>query len=165
VRDCSSCKHSVDKRPELREIPFEETPCYKCRPSNPERLWNVYSYEQDHFDAPSYKTAKVLEIVTDEPYRTLTYDYMRYLRMPENHRRRARLWIGLNGRSPLGTIIGKFSRLEESMLARCAEKDWQFTQSEIAREMSVSRQYVHKVINKVGEIAPIIRKVMKGGDK
>ena len=73
MRDCSSCKNSAEKRPELREVAFDETPCFKCRPSEPEQRPNIVHYG-NQFEQPSAKTWKVLK-PHEEEYRMETFKF------------------------------------------------------------------------------------------
>ena len=73
MKDCSSCKHRVGKRPELIDVPFEDTPCFKCKPSEPAKSANIIHFGKQ-FDQPSYKTWKILKPQEAE-YRMETFRY------------------------------------------------------------------------------------------
>jgi len=172
MKDCSTCKNSVTRRPELEGTEWEKSPCFKCKPFDPAeerakmfaRDMLIMSYD-DNFETPLPNTWKILSVVTDEPYRSITTQYMRYLRMDAKKRGKVRTRLYRRGRGRLERMVFKFSVVEEGILALCASKGWSFSQSGLARDCGCSKQYIHKIINKIGEIAPYLRPILTGGGK
>ncbi len=134
MRDCSSCKHSVDKRPELRDMDFNDTPCAKCRPSsiNIDRKriadqYGIHIVRFENIEQPKAGNWKVLKPGEDEN-RVETFKYW------------LEAWHRLDGSDQ--RIISILMRKEGK------------TQAQIARDLGVSRQAVNKRLKRLKERWP-----------
>ena len=116
MRDCSNCKQSVKARPELEGVPYEETPCATCKPSEPTEGHIRFGSQFEH---PSENTWKLMDAPESE-YRLETFLYW------------LDAWEALD--APEQKII--------SLVVRNPGK----TQAELAAMVGVSRQAVHKRI-------------------
>jgi len=126
MRDCSKCKNSVANRPELENVPFEDTPCSACKPSEPTEGHISFGSQFEH---PSDRTWKILDQQESE-YRLETFLYW------------LDAWEGLD--EPERKIV--------SLIVRNAGK----TQAELAEMIGVSRQAVHKRIVRLRKRFPSV---------
>jgi len=126
MKDCSTCKNSVTRRPELKDVSFDKTPCASCKPSEPTRSPNIISYGAQ-FENPSDTTWKILK-PREEEYRMETFKY----------------WLDA------------WSRLDpcDQKIISLIVLNPGSSQAELARKTGVSRQAVHKKIKRLRDKFP-----------
>jgi len=124
MKDCTSCKHNAERRPELREKAFHATPCYKCKPSEPNDGHVPYGPQ---FDNPSEKTWKLLNL-TQEEYRLETFKY----------------WLD---------AWAELEPCDQKIISLII-KNPGVNQSQLARKSGVSRQAVHRKVKRLKERFP-----------
>ena len=161
MKDCSSCQYSVENRPELRGIDYEKLPCASCDASVPSCGDMVLG---DQFENPSSGTLKI-EV---EPERgnlsDLGYMYSRYLRYSSERRGKIRMFL-VKRKLPCSgvrTLMGHFTKNQENVLTEFAAENWQVSQSEVARRLGVSKQYLNKFLKAIVAEQPAYGGILTG---
>jgi len=124
MRDCTTCKHSVQNKPENKGKAIDKLPCATCKPSEPREGHISYGPQFEH---PSEHTWRVLTAPKAE-YRMETFRY----------------WLDA------WTQLEPCDQRIIALIITYPEA----SQAELARKTGVSRQAVHKKVRRLRKRFP-----------